>query len=74
MQSFPGDGGEINQLDKNLQCPWYTPTRAEWPGLIDMAWYRTLTAYREKSQHLCREISGASHTRRFRSPTSHARV
>ncbi|KAL8837290.1 MAG: hypothetical protein Q9170_002585 [Blastenia crenularia] len=38
---FPGDGGEINQLDK-IYNVLGTPTRAEWPGLVDMAWFELL--------------------------------
>lgn len=38
---FPGDGGEINQLDK-IYAVLGTPTRAEWPGLVDLAWFELL--------------------------------
>ncbi|KAL8967200.1 MAG: hypothetical protein Q9183_003028 [Haloplaca sp. 2 TL-2023] len=38
---FPGDGGEINQLDK-IYNVLGTPTRSEWPGLVDMAWFELL--------------------------------
>ena len=38
---FPGDGGEINQLDK-IYNVLGTPSRAEWPGLVDMAWFELL--------------------------------
>lgn len=38
---FPGDGGEINQLEKVYNILG-TPTRAEWPGLVDMAWFELL--------------------------------
>ena len=38
---FPGDGGEINQLDR-IYNVLGTPTRSEWPGLIDMAWFELL--------------------------------
>ena len=38
---FPGDGGEINQLDK-IYNVLGTPTRFEWPGLVDMAWFELL--------------------------------
>ena len=34
---FPGDGGEINQLDKIYNILG-TPTRSDWPGLVDMNW------------------------------------
>lgn len=38
---FPGDGGEINQLDK-IYNVLGTPTRSEWLGLVDMAWFELL--------------------------------
>lgn len=38
---FPGDGGEINQLDK-IYNVLGTPTRAEWPGLADTPWFELL--------------------------------
>lgn len=38
---FPGDGGEINQLDK-IYNVLGTPTLSEWPGLADMAWFHLL--------------------------------
>ena len=44
---FPGDGGEINQLDKIYNILG-TPTRAEWPGLIDMAWFELLRPTEKK--------------------------
>ncbi|KAI9794514.1 MAG: kinase subunit of RNA polymerase II carboxy-terminal domain kinase I [Piccolia ochrophora] len=38
---FPGDGGEINQLDKIYNIMG-TPTRADWPGIVDMTWFELL--------------------------------
>ena len=38
---FPGDGGEINQLDKVYNILG-TPTKSEWPGLVDMPWFELL--------------------------------
>ena len=38
---FPGDGGEINQLDKIYNILG-TPSRSEWPGIVDMAWFELL--------------------------------
>lgn len=53
---FPGDGGEINQLDK-IYNVLGTPTVAEWPRLADMAWFellrpteRRLNTFAEKYQ------------------------
>ena len=45
---FPGDGGEINQLDK-IYNVLGTPTRAEWPGLVDMAWFELLRPTERKT-------------------------
>ena len=45
---FPGDGGEINQLDK-IYNVLGTPTRAEWPGLVDMAWFELLRPTERKA-------------------------
>ena len=45
---FPGDGGEINQLDK-IYNVLGTPTRSEWPGLVDMAWFELLRPTERKS-------------------------
>lgn len=38
---FPGDGGEISQLEK-IYAILGTPTRTDWPGLVDMAWFELL--------------------------------
>lgn len=38
---FPGDGGEINQLDK-IYAVLGTPSRSEWPDLVNMSWYELL--------------------------------
>ncbi|KAI4729742.1 Pkinase-domain-containing protein [Aureobasidium sp. EXF-10728] len=38
---FPGDGGEINQLDK-IYNVLGTPSRSNWPGIVDLAWYELL--------------------------------
>ncbi|KAL8943334.1 MAG: hypothetical protein Q9211_001029 [Gyalolechia sp. 1 TL-2023] len=44
---FPGDGGEINQLEK-IYNVLGTPTRSEWPGLVDMAWFELLRPLERK--------------------------
>lgn len=44
---FPGDGGEINQLDK-IYNVLGTPTRSEWPRLVDMAWFELLRPLERK--------------------------
>ena len=38
---FPGDGGEINQLDK-IYGVLGTPSRQEWPGITELQWYELL--------------------------------
>ncbi|KAF4555088.1 Protein kinase domain-containing protein 5 [Elsinoe fawcettii] len=38
---FPGDGGEINQLDK-IYNVLGTPSRNVWPGIVDLQWYELL--------------------------------
>jgi CTD kinase subunit alpha len=38
---FPGDGGEINQLDK-IYNVLGTPTIQDWPGIVDMQWFELL--------------------------------
>ncbi|KAF2721097.1 serine/threonine protein kinase, CMGC family, CDC2/CDK subfamily [Polychaeton citri CBS 116435] len=38
---FPGDGSEINQLDKIYQVLG-TPSRSEWPGIVELQWYELL--------------------------------
>ncbi|KAF1981752.1 Pkinase-domain-containing protein [Aulographum hederae CBS 113979] len=38
---FPGEGGEIQQLDK-IYGILGTPTRKEWPGVVEMQWFELL--------------------------------
>ncbi|KAF1969619.1 Pkinase-domain-containing protein [Bimuria novae-zelandiae CBS 107.79] len=38
---FPGDGGEINQLEK-IYNVLGTPTVQEWPGITEMQWFELL--------------------------------
>lgn len=38
---FPGDGGEINQLDK-IYNVLGTPSRNEWPGIDELQWFTLL--------------------------------
>jgi CTD kinase subunit alpha len=45
---FPGDGGEINQLDK-IYNVLGTPTVAEWPGITDMQWFELLRPTERKT-------------------------
>ncbi|KAG5974099.1 hypothetical protein E4U55_000118 [Claviceps digitariae] len=46
---FPGDGTELSQLDKIFNILG-TPSRQDWPGLVDMAWFELLRpAYKRRS-------------------------
>ncbi|PGH11919.1 CMGC/CDK/CRK7 protein kinase [Helicocarpus griseus UAMH5409] len=38
---FPGEGGEISQLDK-LYNSLGTPTRHDWPDIVEMPWFELL--------------------------------
>ncbi|KAK2814117.1 hypothetical protein FQN50_000521 [Emmonsiellopsis sp. PD_5] len=38
---FPGEGGEISQLDK-LYNSLGTPTRSDWPDIVEMPWFELL--------------------------------
>lgn len=38
---FPGDGGEINQLDK-IYNVLGTPTIQDWPNIVEMQWFELL--------------------------------
>ncbi|AEO56429.1 hypothetical protein MYCTH_2301373 [Thermothelomyces thermophilus ATCC 42464] len=43
---FPGDGSEINQLEK-IHAVLGTPSRKDWPNLVEMPWFPLLRpAYR----------------------------
>ncbi|KAI5296038.1 kinase subunit of RNA polymerase II carboxy-terminal domain kinase I [Ascosphaera acerosa] len=38
---FPGDGGEISQIDK-LYTALGTPTKSDWPDILEMPWFELL--------------------------------
>ncbi|QIX01577.1 hypothetical protein AMS68_007094 [Peltaster fructicola] len=38
---FPGNGSEIDQLDK-IYNVLGTPSRSEWPGIVELQWYELL--------------------------------
>lgn len=38
---FPGEGGELSQLDKTYNILG-TPTRADWPGIVDLPWFELM--------------------------------
>ncbi|KAF2455527.1 kinase-like domain-containing protein, partial [Lineolata rhizophorae] len=48
---FPGDGGEISQLDK-IYTVLGTPTRSAWPTLPDMQWFELLRPAERKPSTL----------------------
>ena len=45
---FPGDGGEINQLDK-IYNVLGTPSVQDWPGIVDMQWFELLRPTERKA-------------------------
>lgn len=46
---FPGEGGEISQLDKLYNCLG-TPTRADWPDIVEMPWFELLRPTERKKR------------------------
>ncbi|THC96883.1 hypothetical protein EYZ11_003653 [Aspergillus tanneri] len=46
---FPGEGGEISQLDK-LYNSLGTPTRAEWPDVVEMPWFELMRPTERKKR------------------------
>ncbi|KAM5464715.1 serine/threonine protein kinase, CMGC, CDC2/CDK subfamily [Microsporum audouinii] len=46
---FPGDGSELNQIDK-LYNSLGTPTRADWPDIIDMPWFELMRPAERKKR------------------------
>ncbi|KAL4788536.1 hypothetical protein BJX76DRAFT_344917 [Aspergillus varians] len=46
---FPGEGGEISQLDK-LYNMLGTPTRAEWPDITEMPWFQLMRPTERKKR------------------------
>ncbi|PYI22877.1 Pkinase-domain-containing protein [Aspergillus violaceofuscus CBS 115571] len=53
---FPGEGGEISQLDKLYNCLG-TPNRAEWPDLIEMPWFELMRPT-ERKKRIFEEVYG----------------
>ena len=45
---FPGDGGEINQLNKIYNILG-TPTKTDWPDITEMAWFELLRPSERKA-------------------------
>ncbi|KAJ5280329.1 hypothetical protein N7478_005701 [Penicillium angulare] len=46
---FPGDGGEISQLEK-LYESLGTPTRAEWADFVEMPWFQLMRPHERKKR------------------------
>lgn len=46
---FPGEGGEISQLDK-LYNSLGTPTRTEWPDIAEMPWFELMRPTERKKR------------------------
>lgn len=53
---FPGDGTELSQLDK-IYNVLGTPSRQEWPGLADMAWFELLRPTVKRKSTLAEKYS-----------------
>jgi serine/threonine protein kinase len=46
---FPGEGGELSQMEK-LYNALGTPTKAEWPDLVDMPWFHLMRPKERKKR------------------------
>ncbi|KAK2743541.1 kinase subunit of RNA polymerase II carboxy-terminal domain kinase I [Myotisia sp. PD_48] len=46
---FPGDGSELNQMDK-LYNSLGTPTRVDWPDVLDMPWFELMRPTERKKR------------------------
>ena len=46
---FPGEGGELSQLDKVYNVLG-TPNRKEWPGIVDLPWYELMQPTQTRKQ------------------------
>ncbi|KAE8150183.1 kinase-like domain-containing protein [Aspergillus avenaceus] len=53
---FPGEGGEISQLEKLYNCLG-TPTRADWPDIIEMPWFELMRPT-ERKKRVFEEVYG----------------
>ena len=54
---FPGDGGEISQLDR-IYNVLGTPTKSQWPKLVDMAWFELLRPSERKANTFAEKYQG----------------
>lgn len=55
---FPGDGGEINQLDR-IYAVLGTPTRSEWPAIVDTPWFELLRPSERKASTFAEKYGDA---------------
>ncbi|KAJ5575659.1 hypothetical protein N7535_002585 [Penicillium sp. DV-2018c] len=46
---FPGEGGELSQMDK-LYNALGTPTKTEWPDLVEMPWFHLMRPMERKKR------------------------
>jgi CTD kinase subunit alpha len=46
---FPGEGSELSQLDK-IYNTLGTPTRAEWPDIVEMPWFQLMRPAERKKR------------------------
>ncbi|KAB8234742.1 putative protein kinase [Aspergillus alliaceus] len=53
---FPGEGGEISQMEK-LYNSLGTPTRAEWPDIVEMPWFELMRPT-ERKKRVFEELYG----------------
>lgn len=47
--AFPGEGGELSQVDKLYNCLG-TPTRADWPDVVEMPWFQLMRPTERKKR------------------------
>lgn len=52
---FPGEGGEISQLDK-MYSILGTPTRSEWPNIVEMPWFELLRPTERRRRRLEEDV------------------
>ncbi|KAJ5223697.1 hypothetical protein N7468_008239 [Penicillium chermesinum] len=46
---FPGEGGELSQLDKLFNCLG-TPAKSEWPDFVEMPWFQLMRPTERKKR------------------------
>ena len=61
---FPGDGGEINQLEK-IYNVLGTPTVQDWPGIVEMQWFQLLRPTERRQSTFAEKYKGRVTTAAF---------